>query len=117
VGIRKPFLVIPSIALALFMLFPFSLTGWLIPASMALAGILAGCISTAIFSVIPEVMGKAQLAGVGMGVLMLGQNFGQLLGPVFFGRLVESIGWANAGYWMVPVAVVGILAAWFARMH
>jgi MFS family permease len=99
------------------MLFPFSLNGWQIPASMVLVGILAGFIPTATFSAVPEVMGKAQLAGIGMGVIMLGQNFGQLLGPVIFGKLVETIGWANAGYWMIPVAAVGVLAAWLTRMR
>ena len=99
------------------MLFPFSLNGWLIPTSMIVLGILAGFIPTATFSAVPEVMGKAQLAGIGMGVIMLGQNFGQLLGPVIFGKLVETIGWANAGYWMIPVAAIGILAAWFTRMR
>lgn len=48
---------------------------------------------------------------------MMGQNFGQLLGPVIFEKLVESNGWANAGYWMIPVAAVGLLAAWFTRMR
>jgi MFS family permease len=117
VGMRKPFLVIPSIAVALFMLFPFSLVGWQIPAAMVVIGILAGFIPTATFSAVPEVMGNAQLAGIGMGVIALSQNFGQLLGPVIFGRLVETIGWASAGYWMIPVAVVGILAAWLTRMR
>ena len=117
VGVRKPFLVIASIAVAFFMLFPFSLNGWGIPASMVMLGILAGFIPTAIFSAVPEVMGKVQLAGIGMGVIMLGQNFGQLLGPVIFGRLVETIGWANAGYWMIPVAAVGVVSAWLTRMR
>jgi MFS family permease len=116
-GVRKPFLVIPSMALAVFMLFPFSLNGWLIPASMILLGILAGFIPTATFSAVPEVMSNPQLAGIGMAVIMLGQNFGQLLGPVIFGRLVETIGWVSAGYWMIPAALVGILAAWFTRLR
>ncbi|HMD87535.1 MAG TPA: MFS transporter [Anaerolineaceae bacterium] len=115
-GIRKPFLVIPSMAVAVFMLFPFSLNGWLIPAAMILLGILAGFIPTATFSAVSEVMGNPQLAGIGMGVIMLGQNFGQLLGPVIFGRLVETIGWVKAGYWMIPAAAIGIVAAWLTRM-
>ena len=116
-GVRKPFLVIPSIVMALFMLFPFSLNGWQIPVAMILLGILAGFIPTATFSAVPEVMNNPQLAGIGMGVIMLGQNFGQLLGPLIFGRLVETIGWVNAGFWMIPLAVIGIVAAWSTRIR
>ncbi|MDR3575547.1 MAG: MFS transporter [Anaerolineaceae bacterium] len=116
-GRRKPFMIIPSIIVALFMLFIFSVNGWLIPASMVLLGILAGFIPTATFSAVPDVMGPAQLAGIGMGVIAVGQNFGQLLGPVFFGKLVESIGWVSAGYWVIPVALIGIVAAWLTKMR
>jgi len=95
------------IALAGFMALPFSITGWMIPASMVLLGLLAGAIPTCTFTSVPELAGKEIPAGIALAVILIGQNLGQLLGPVLFGALVQSIGWTAAGLLTIPVLVLG----------
>jgi hypothetical protein len=62
-------------------------------------------------------MGKPQLAGIGMAVLMVGQNLGMFVGPATFGNLVEATSWITAGYLLIPVAIVGVIAGWLVRVR
>ena len=117
IGSPKKLIQVSLAGLAVFMLFPFSLTGVWIPAAMVALGILAGSLPTATFAVVPEVMGSPRLGGLGMGVIMIGQNLGQLAGPVVFSALVKSIGWEFAGYWSILVLVIGFAAIRFARIR
>jgi MFS family permease len=117
VGSPKRILLVSFFVLAVWMFLPFTSTGWLITASMVVLGILAGAIASATFSSVPEAVGKGQPAGIGMAVVMMGQNLGQLMGPMVFGRLVESAGWSAAGYWMIAVLVVGLIAVWFTQLR
>ena len=117
IGSRKLFLTFPVILVGIMMIFPFSLDGWMIPAWMVLSGILGGAIPTATFAAAPEIMGKPELAGMGMAVVTLGQNLGMFVGPVIFGALVESIGWVSAGIWMIPALVVGLIAGWLLKVR
>jgi hypothetical protein len=60
---------------------------------------------------VPEVATKPQLIGIGMSVAALGQNIGMYIGPkLFIGIQQATDSWAVAGYWMIPVCVVGIIA-------
>jgi MFS family permease len=115
-GTRKPFLMVPYVILAIWIVLAFSADGWLVTAAMLVFGVIASLIPISIFAVVPEAMGSARLVGLGMAVLLLGQNLGQLLGPLVFGRLVEKVGWVNSGYWVAPVVLIGIAASWFAEM-
>jgi MFS family permease len=103
--------------LGVFMLLPFTVTGWLIPACMILLGIISAVIPTTTFAAVPEAIGSTHLVGIGMGVAMIGQNLGQLIGPVVFGWFVESVGWITAGYWMILVAGIGMISAWLIKMR
>jgi predicted MFS family arabinose efflux permease len=114
---RKLVIVVPFIVVALFFLLPFNVTGWLIPTLMIVMGILIGPIPTATFATVPEVMAKPQLIGIGMAVLALGQNLGMFIGPAIFGILVASMGWATAGYLMIPICIVGIIAGWLVKVR
>jgi MFS family permease len=116
VGSPRSIILVSFLALAAFMTLPFSISGWMIGASMLLLGVLAGAIPTCTFASVPELMGKAAPAGIGMGVIMIGQNLGQLLGPPVFGRLVESIGWTAAGLCTIPVLLAGFAAVWWIKM-
>jgi MFS family permease len=62
-------------------------------------------------------MGRPQLAGIGLAVLALGQNLGMFIGPVLFGQLVEMAGWANAGYCLIPICLLGAVAGWLAQVR
>jgi MFS family permease len=110
VGSPRRIMLVSFLALAGFMALPFSISGWMIPASMVLLGILAGAIPTCTFASVLELVGQNAPAGFGMGVIMVGQNLGQLLGPVIFGWLVQSIGWTAAGLCTMPVLLFGFAA-------
>ncbi|HEY3345125.1 MAG TPA: MFS transporter [Anaerolineaceae bacterium] len=116
-GKRKPFILISFAVMAVWMAFPFSISSAFIPALLLAMGVISAVIPTATFSAAPEVMNNPQLAGIGLAVIILWQNLGQLLGPMIFGPLVESIGWVAAGYWMIPGLLVAFVAIWLTRMR
>jgi nitrate/nitrite transporter NarK len=117
IGSRKALFTWPFIVVGIMMLFPFTVTGVMIPVWMILMGIIAGLIPTATFAAAPEIMGKPELAGMGMAVVGVGQNLGMFLGPAIFGALVETSGWAVAGYWMIPALAIGLLAGWLVKVR
>ncbi len=117
IGSRRLIFSLPMLGVAAAMLLPFRVTGWQIFALQALFGLLAGAIATAIFTAAPELMDNPSLAVFGLGVIMLGQNLGVLVGPVWFGQMVKLSGWAAAGNWMIPVCLLGFLAGWFVKIR
>ena len=116
-GMRKLLIVISSVFTALICLFPFVVTGWMIPALIVALGLVSGTIVPATFAAVPEVMVSRQMAGLGMAVLALGQNVGMLIGPIMFGKIAETAGWAVAGYSLVPVCVIGAIAVCLAKFR
>jgi len=117
IGSRKALFTWPFIVVAIMMLFPFVITGGLIPLWMILMGVIAGVIPTATFAAAPEIMGKPALAGMGMAVVALGQNLGMFIGPVIFGSVVDSSGWVIAGYCMIPALILGLIAGWRVKVR
>jgi MFS family permease len=109
-GKRKIMIIIPYVLMTLTFLFPFSVTGWLIPAYMIAFGIFGGPIAPVSLAGVPEVVPRPELVGIGMGVVAVGQNLGMFIGPALFGRMLESTSWATAGYLMIPICVIGIVA-------
>ena len=116
-GMRRPLIILSSVFLSVICVFPFIATGWMIPALTIALGIIAGTIVPATFAAVPEIMGSRQLAGLGMAVLALGQNLGMFIGPIVFGRLAESIGWTGAGYILVPVSAISVIAVCLAKFR
>lgn len=110
IGSRKQILTVPFLVAAVIMLLPFKVVGWQIYLLMALFGLVAGAVPTATFAAAPEVMKNPQLAGLGLAVVMVGQNLGMFAAPVLFGKMVESSGWVMAGYWLIPIALAGFAA-------
>ena len=117
IGSRKLLITIPFIITGIMFLFPFSVDGWMISGWMILSGIISGAIPTATFAAAPEIMGKPELAGIGLAVVTLGQNLGMFVGPVIFGMIVESSGWVTAGIWMIPALVVGLIAGMLVKVR
>jgi MFS family permease len=107
VGSPRKIILWSFLALAGFMALPFTVSGWMIPVTMVLQGILAGAIPTCTFASFPEVAGKEIPAGMALAVILIGQNLGQLLGPVLFGALTQSLGWTIAGFLTIPILVFG----------
>jgi MFS family permease len=109
-GKRKIVVLISYILITLTFVMPFTVTGWMIPAYMIIFGIVGGPIAPVLLAAVPEVARKPQLIGIGMSVAALGQNIGMYVGPTLFSRIQEVQGWAAAGYWMIPVCLIGIIA-------
>ena len=117
IGSRRLVFAIPFLVIAVLMLFPFRVIGWQIYAYLVVLGLIAGAIPTATFSAAPDVMGKPEWAGLGMGVVMLGQNLGMVIGPILIGGWVERFDWIMAGYLLIPICLLGFLAGWNVRVR
>lgn len=117
IGSRRLLFTFPFLVVAVLFLFPFHVTGWLIIAVMIIQGLVAGAIPTTIFAAAPALMGKPQWAGMGLAVVLVGQNAGQLIGPVLFGELVQGFGWAVAGYMMIPFCLLGFISGWMVKVR
>jgi MFS family permease len=117
IGSRKVMITWPFLVVAAMMLFPFTVTGGMITLWLILMGVIAGAIPTATFAAAPEIMGKPQLAGIGMATVSFGQNLGMFIGPTLFGAIVASSGWAAAGYVMIPVLLLGFVAGWLVKVR
>ncbi len=112
IGSRRKILSVPFLVIAVMMLFPFKIVGWQIYLFLILQGFITGAIPTATFAAAPEIMGKLELAGLGMAVVMFGRNLGVFIGPILFGMLVENLSWVIAGYCLIPFCILGFLIGW-----
>jgi predicted MFS family arabinose efflux permease len=117
IGSRRLLIAIPFLIVAVMMIWPFHATGWTLYALVILLGIVSGATPTATFAAAPEVMGDPHMAGMGMAVVSVGMNLGIVVGPTAFGILVERMGWANAGYWLIPVSLLGFGASWMVKVR
>ncbi len=97
--------------------FPFSVTGWMVPALMAAIGIATAPIVPASFASIPEIVGSPGLSGMGMAVMALGQNAGMLIGPWAFGISVENLDWWLSGCMLIPCFIVAFIATWIVKVR
>jgi MFS family permease len=109
-GKRKAMILYPYILMTLCFLAPFSITGWMIPAWMIVFGIVGGPLAPVLLASVPEVAKKPQFIGIGMSVAAVGQNLGMYIGPKLFPRIQVAQSWEAAGYWMIPICVIGIIA-------
>jgi predicted MFS family arabinose efflux permease len=117
IGSRRLVFSLPFLGVAVLFLFPFHVTGWQIVALMLVQGLIVGAIPTATFAAAAEVMRKPEWAGLGLAVVLIGQNLGQLLGPILFGEVVKSSGWAMAGYLMIPFCLLGFISGWMVKVR
>jgi predicted MFS family arabinose efflux permease len=114
---RRLIFTLPYLVLAVVLIFPFQINGSQVNALMIVYGIVIGVIPTAVFSAAPEVMRRPELAGLGLSVILVGQNFGQLFGPVLFGAAIKSMGWTTAGLLLIPICLVAFLLGWWVRVR
>jgi len=117
IGSRRLVFSLPFLVIAVLMIFPFRVTGWQIVAILVAQGLLAGAIPTATFAAVSEIMRKPEWAGLGLAVVLIGQNLGQLLGPLLFGVIVERLSWATAGYLMIPFCLIGFISGWMVKVR
>jgi MFS family permease len=123
-GKRKIMVLVPYILMTLTFLVPFTISIPMIPWYMIVFGIVGGPIAPVLLAAVPEVAKKPQYIGIGMSVAAVGQNIGMYIGPSLFPRIQAAYGsfvdipaWAAAGYWMIPVCVIGIIATLFIKVR
>ncbi len=116
-GKRKIMILIPFILLTLTFLFPFKVNGPMIPLYTLVFGIVGGPLSAVLLASVPEVAEKPQYIGIGMAVAIFGQNIGMCIAGPLFPLIQEATNWATAGYWMIPICVVGIISTFFIKVR
>jgi MFS family permease len=117
-GKRKIMVLIPYFLMTLTFLLPFTVTGGMIPVYMIVFGLVGGPLAPILLASVPEVAPKPQLIGIGMSVAALGQNLGMYIGPTLFIRIQEATqSWAVAGYWMIPICLIGMIATCMIRVR
>jgi MFS family permease len=121
-GKRKIMILIPYILMTLTFLIPFSVTGSMIPVYMIVFGIVGGPLAPVLLASVPEVAKAPSLIGIGMSVAAVGQNIGMFIGPWLFGTILDRVGatvsgYSTAGFWMIPICVVGIIATCFIKVR
>jgi len=117
IGSRRLVFALPFLAVAVFLIFPFRVTGWQIIAIMVVQGLIVGAIPTATFAAAAEIMRKPEWAGLGLAVVLMGPYLGQLLGPILFGEIVQRFSWATAGYMMIPFCLLGFISGWMVKVR
>jgi MFS family permease len=123
-GNRKLMVLFPYILMTLTFFFPFTAVGMMIPLYMIVFGVFGGPIAPILLAAVPEVSESPSLIGIGMSVAAVGQNIGMFIGPTLFGWIVDHMGtsagiggYAAAGYWMIPICVIGIIATLFIKVR
>lgn len=114
---RRLLFTIPYLIVAALLLLPFHVLDWQIIAVVIVLGLVVGSIPTATFTAAPEIMGNPHLAGLGLAAILVGQYFGQLVGPVLFGYLIDIQGWSMMGILMVPFCIMGFVSGWLVRIR
>lgn len=116
-GKRKIMILIPFILVAVAFAFPFNVTGSSILLFVLLLGIVNGPIAAVLLAAVPEVAKKPQYIGTGMAIAIFLQNIGMTLSPMIFPKIMVAQGWVAAGYWMIPICVIGILATLMTKVR
>ena len=119
IGKRKAVVLVVYAIMTITFLVPFTVTGWQIPVYMLVFGLFGGPIAPILLASVPEVSKMPQLIGIGMACVAVCQNLGMFIGPTLFmgivnrcGGVMEPGAWVTAGYWMIPVCIIGMLAVW-----
>jgi len=115
-GVRKPLFIIGLLLMAAIMPLVAFMDAKIVIIQFILQGIAVGLVPTNMISSVVSVAGDERLSGLAMGALMVGQNAGMMLGPVVFGALAESGGWALAYLCLVPLYLLGAVCGWRTRL-
>ena len=117
IGSRKKVYVVSFTAVGLLMLAPFSVPATVIPFVMVALGIFVGPLVTTIVASVPEVVRRPELVGFGMAIMMTCHHLGEFIGPILFGKIVETNGWAMAGYALIPICLLGAFVGGLAKVR
>ena len=117
IGSWKLVYTIPTLCTVAVWPFLFSVDGLAIPALLIVTGLLGGAFPTAAYGAVQEIMNDRRLFGVGMAILTFGLAVANVVGPIVFGRLVEMVGWTEAGLLLVPVTLAGVALGWAIKVR
>lgn len=70
-----------------------------------------GLLPATLIGTSPIVAPSARLVPMSMGLLMLGSNLGQMIGPLIVGGAVDSLGWPAAAVIVAVAGAMGVLLA------
>ncbi len=93
----------------------YQLSGFMNLVALVLMSVIAITIPVSILAAVPEVMPDVRLVGIGMAVIIFGQNLGLIIGPPLFGGLVEGASWGVAAYAFAPLCLLGALVVFLTR--
>lgn len=79
----------------------------LIPLSFLFSS-LAGFIPATIITTAPRAVPRAELAPIGLGLMMQGNYLGQVSGPILLGALMGLFGWTSAGMQIAAAGMAGV---------
>lgn len=82
---------------------------------MILLGSVVGFIPSCGFTLAPETVPRPELAGIALGIVSLGQNFGMLIGPPIVGRAVAGGVWTAGTYPIVIATAIALVAVLLMR--
>jgi len=104
---RKVVCLYPVLAITLvWPVVPLLKLGHVLPFMLAF-GFVTGLAAPGVFAAAAEVVRNERLGGLAMAVIMIGQNGGMLIGPIFFGWMVETTGgWTYAFWSLMPICAL-----------
>jgi predicted MFS family arabinose efflux permease len=88
IGSRKWVAVAGFALLAPLYALAFHVSGGMVFVVAILLGFFVITVPVSIFASVPDVMSDVKMVGIGMAILVLGQSFGMIIGPLIFGSLV-----------------------------
>lgn len=113
---KKPLLVAllvlgPSLALM------FATSSTLVYVGAVLFGAIGMGVPAMVLTSVGEVVENPELAGPGMGLMMVFQNLGMFLGTLIFPMVVAAMGgnYTSAGMVLIPIVLVALVIAFMAK--
>jgi MFS family permease len=110
IGSRKKLYLVAVLAMGPGAVMMFTSTGALMYLGAIICGLVGLGAPAMALSSMGEVVGKPELIGTGMGLIMLFQNAGMFLGSMLMPYFLLMTGgsWALAGLILLPIALVGM---------
>jgi predicted MFS family arabinose efflux permease len=79
---------------------------------------VGGLIPATLLGTAPRVAPRPALTAATVGLVMMGSNLGQVIGPVTVGGVIDRYGWAQASLVVAAAALGGVAIAWrLRRLH
>ncbi len=82
---------------------------------MLILGLLAGVTPTSVFTIAPEIVESPAFVGFALGIVIIGQNAGMMLGPPMLGSAIDSSGWSLGVTPMLVAMAIGVASSLFIK--